>query len=121
MRSARTTTWDTSKRPCSCSPAGTSAYGRRDADGVSDTRAHQATSLTYSPSSRPPSGQGSGHVDSGVAGWPSEATHKTTLRSGRLAYSHSMVPGGLLVTSSVTRLISRTSLVMRVEILAIKS
>ncbi len=36
-------------------------------------------------------------------------------------YSHSMVPGGLLVTSSVTRLISRTSLVMRVEILAIKS
>ncbi|MEV6823240.1 hypothetical protein AB0M72_31285, partial [Nocardiopsis dassonvillei] len=33
-------------------------------------------------------------------------------------YSHSMVPGGLLVTSSVTRLISRTSLVMRLEILA---
>ena len=30
-------------------------------------------------------------------------------------YSHSMVPGGLLVTSSVTRLISLTSLVMRVE------
>ena len=30
-------------------------------------------------------------------------------------YSHSMVPGGLLVTSRVTRLISLTSLVMRVE------
>lgn len=30
-------------------------------------------------------------------------------------YSHSMVPGGLLVTSNTTRLISRTSLVMRVE------
>ena len=36
----------------------------------------------------------------------------------RLSYSHSMVPGGLLVTSSTTRLTSRTSLVMRVEILA---
>lgn len=33
-------------------------------------------------------------------------------------YSHSMVPGGLLVTSSTTRLISRTSLVIRLEILA---
>ena len=31
-------------------------------------------------------------------------------------YSHSMVPGGLLVTSSTTRLTSATSLVMRVEI-----
>src|SRR3954465_12377976 len=34
------------------------------------------------------------------------------------AYSHSIVPGGLLVTSSTTRLIARTSLVMRVEIFA---
>ena len=33
-------------------------------------------------------------------------------------YSHSMVPGGLLVMSSVTRFTSRTSLVMRVEIFA---
>jgi len=33
-----------------------------------------------------------------------------------LSYSHSMVPGGLLVTSSTTRFTSRTSLVMRVEI-----
>src|SRR5215471_4653850 len=31
-------------------------------------------------------------------------------------YSHSMVPGGLLVTSSTTRLISGTSLVIRVAI-----
>ena len=31
------------------------------------------------------------------------------------AYSHSMVPGGLLVMSSTTRLTSGTSLVMRVE------
>src|SRR5690606_5467982 len=30
-------------------------------------------------------------------------------------HSHSIVPGGLLVTSSTTRLISRTSLVIRVE------
>jgi hypothetical protein len=34
------------------------------------------------------------------------------------AHSHSMVPGGLLVMSSATRLTSRTSLVIRVEILA---
>ena len=33
-------------------------------------------------------------------------------------YSHSMVPGGLLVTSRTTRLTSLTSLVIRVEILA---
>ena len=31
------------------------------------------------------------------------------------SYSHSMVPGGLLVMSSTTRLTSATSLVMRVE------
>ena len=36
-------------------------------------------------------------------------------------YSHSMVPGGLLVTSRTTRLTSRTSLVMRVEMRAIRS
>ena len=41
---------------------------------------------------------------------------------GRLArYSHSMVPGGLLVTSRTTRLMSRTSLVIRVEIRASRS
>lgn len=33
-------------------------------------------------------------------------------------HSHSMVPGGLLVISSTTRLTSRTSLVMRVEMVA---
>ena len=38
-----------------------------------------------------------------------------------LFYSHSMVPGGLLVTSRVTRLTSGTSLVIRVEILASRS
>ena len=36
----------------------------------------------------------------------------------RARYSHSMVPGGLLVTSRTTRLTSRTSLVIRVEIRA---
>jgi hypothetical protein len=36
--------------------------------------------------------------------------------SARSSYSHSMVPGGLLVTSSTTRLTSATSLVIRVEI-----
>ena len=35
-----------------------------------------------------------------------------------LSYSHSIVPGGLLVTSSTTRLTSGTSLVIRVEIVA---
>ena len=33
-----------------------------------------------------------------------------------VGYSHSMVPGGFEVMSTVTRLISRTSLVIRVEI-----
>ena len=40
---------------------------------------------------------------------------KNTDRSG---YSHSIVAGGLLVMSRVTRFTSRTSLVIRVEILA---
>ena len=39
-------------------------------------------------------------------------------RSRRGAYSHSMVPGGLDVTSRTTRFTSRTSLVMRVEMRA---
>ena len=41
-----------------------------------------------------------------------------TLSGAVPAYSHSMVAGGLLVTSSTTRLISRTSLVMRLEMRA---
>jgi hypothetical protein len=41
-----------------------------------------------------------------------------TRRSAVVAHSHSIVPGGLLVTSRVTRLISRTSLVIRVEMRA---
>jgi hypothetical protein len=47
--------------------------------------------------------------------------HSLQRRTDRLSsylqgyYSHSMVPGGLLVTSRTTRLTSRTSLVMRVE------
>jgi hypothetical protein len=39
-------------------------------------------------------------------------------RGGWPDHSHSIVPGGLLVMSSVTRLTSRTSLVIRVEIRA---
>jgi hypothetical protein len=39
-------------------------------------------------------------------------------RERSFCYSHSMVPGGLLVTSRVTRLTSGTSLVIRVEIFA---
>ena len=35
--------------------------------------------------------------------------------AGLSRYSHSIVPGGLLVTSSTTRLICGTSLVIRVE------
>jgi hypothetical protein len=38
-----------------------------------------------------------------------------------VAYSHSIVPGGLLVTSRVTRLICLTSLVIRVEIFSMTS
>ena len=39
-------------------------------------------------------------------------------RTGSFRHSHSMVPGGLLVTSSTTRFTSATSLVIRVEIFA---
>lgn len=39
-------------------------------------------------------------------------------RAGRWDHSHSIVPGGLLVTSRTTRFTSATSLVMRVEIFA---
>ena len=45
----------------------------------------------------------------------------TALLADRTAYSHSMVPGGLLVMSSTTRLIPRTSFVMRVEIFSNRS
>ena len=38
-----------------------------------------------------------------------------SMKAARISYSHSMVPGGLLVMSSTTRLTSATSLVMRVE------
>ena len=39
----------------------------------------------------------------------------------QLAYSHSMVPGGLLVMSSTTRLTSRISLIMREAICSSRS
>src|SRR5215211_8340082 len=42
-------------------------------------------------------------------------------RFGRLAYSHSMVPGGLLVMSSTTRLTSRISLIIREAIRSSRS
>ena len=42
---------------------------------------------------------------------------RPSARSGS-SHSHSMVPGGFDVTSSTTRLTSRTSLVMRVEMVA---
>ena len=42
----------------------------------------------------------------------------TAPRAAVSLYSHSMVPGGLLVTSRTTRLTSGTSLVIRVEIRA---
>jgi hypothetical protein len=53
--------------------------------------------------------------DPALFGPPEDAR---TGRGALAAHSHSMVPGGLLVTSRVTRLTSRTSLVMRVEIRA---
>src|SRR3954452_171011 len=46
---------------------------------------------------------------------------RTDHRLPGVSYSHSMVPGGLLVMSRVTRLTSATSLVMRVEIFSSRS
>ncbi len=54
-----------------------------------------------------------------ASGWVGDSRRRRLRRGGCLSaggYSHSMVPGGLLVMSTVTRLISSTSLVMRVEI-----
>src|SRR3954465_8852968 len=47
--------------------------------------------------------------------------HAHSQPPGTWSHSHSMVPGGLLVTSSVTRLTSRTSLVIRGEMAAATS
>ncbi len=44
-------------------------------------------------------------------GWHAAPANRDTPR-----YSHSIVPGGLLVMSTATRLIAGTSLVIRVEI-----
>ncbi|WP_447643448.1 LapA family protein [Nocardioides zeae] len=46
---------------------------------------------------------------------PRRGSATADLRPAGRPHSHSMVPGGLLVTSSTTRLTSATSLVMRVE------
>ena len=56
----------------------------------------------------------------GVSGHPARALRKE-FREPTGGYSHSMVPGGLLVMSSTTRLTSGTSLVIRVEIRASRS
>ncbi|MEY9862298.1 hypothetical protein ABH935_007943 [Catenulispora sp. GAS73] len=61
------------------------------------------------------SAQGSAH---GKAGSEDPALQRHGRTGDRGAYSHSIVPGGLLVTSSTTRLTSATSLVIRVEIRA---
>jgi len=52
---------------------------------------------------------------------PGESASASAASVANGPYSHSMVPGGLLVMSSVTRLTSRTSLVMRVEIFSNRS
>lgn len=51
-------------------------------------------------------------ADATVARSGATAVNPSDRRAG---HSHSMVPGGLLVMSSTTRLTSATSLVMRVE------
>ena len=54
---------------------------------------------------------------------PANALHRRGLAGGGLSFrlahhSHSMVPGGLLVQSSTTRLTSGTELVIRLEMRA---
>src|SRR6516164_11070550 len=55
-------------------------------------------------------------VDLHQSALPVGLTIPTGVSRNAAGYSHSMVPGGLLVTSSTTRLISGTSLVIRVAI-----
>ena len=52
---------------------------------------------------------------------PSQQGAATATGISARGHSHSMVPGGFEVMSMVTRLISATSLVMRVEIFSITS
>lgn len=47
--------------------------------------------------------------------WHVEGVYDNSGDSSGRRHSHSMVPGGLLVTSKTTRLTPATSLVMRVE------
>lgn len=61
------------------------------------------------------SDQNSSFLADGVRDNSKSAGHPSAV-SARSGYSHSMVAGGLLVTSSTTRLTSATSLVIRVEI-----
>ncbi|WP_446680085.1 type I 3-dehydroquinate dehydratase [Cellulomonas denverensis] len=72
---------------------------------------------------RPRPGRGGRAAPDPGAGAPGLSCTHTTARHprgvpgrGGSAHSHSMVPGGLLVTSSTTRFTSGTSLVIRVEI-----
>ena len=76
--------------------------GREAVGDMDDAHAPRLTGAG-SPARLPPTGT------RGRADRPSHA---------RRRYSHSIVPGGLLVTSSTTRLTSGTSLVMRVEMIA---
>ena len=80
-------------------PAAPRVIGRRAAPREEQLPAHTGVFPGQQPGSR--------------AGRPSVAG-----RGGRAGYSHSMVPGGLLVTSSTTRFTCGTSLVMRVEMCA---
>ena len=68
--------------------------------------------LPQGPAPSVSEGRGSGPVPGPAA------SVRVVGRTGPFCYSHSMVPGGLLVTSSTTRLTSATSLVIRVEIRA---
>ncbi len=54
-----------------------------------------------------------------LAGSPRIERYK--IGAAEVAYSHSMVPGGLLVTSYTTRLTAGTSLITRLEIVARRS
>ena len=72
---------------------------------------------------RPDTGRHAGSRSPRAQRGPASALHRRGLAGGGLSlrlarHSHSMVPGGLLVQSSTTRLTSGTELVIRLEIRA---
>ena len=120
-------------RPDQRDPGAGGRRARRDRikPGEALPTGHRNGRTDHDAGAVPHSGRGGGRRDAGVldridhrVGWSARSSAdfiekdrraETGSPAAKPDHSHSMVPGGLLVTSSTTRLTSGTSLVMRVE------